>query len=44
MTPFKVFFRYYLSLLLEREGLDNVRARMIAERLKNTIEILQKYL
>ena len=44
MTPFETLFRYYPSLLPEREGLDNIRARMTAERLKNTTEILQKYL
>ena len=40
MTPFEALFKYYLSLLLERESLDNVRVRMMAERLKNTMEIL----
>ena len=40
MIPFKTLLKYYLSPLLEREGLDNVRAKMTAERLKNIIEIL----
>ena len=44
MTPFEVLLGYYLSPLLERKGLDIVRAQMIAERLKNNTIVLQKYL
>ena len=43
MTLFEVLLRYYLSLLLEREGLNVVRAQMTAERLKNNTIVLQKY-
>jgi len=41
MTLFEVLLRYYLSLLLERKGLDVVRAQMTVERLK-TIQLSSK--
>ena len=44
MTPFEALLRYYLSPLLERKGLNVVKAQMTTERLKNNTIVLQKYL
>ena len=44
MTPFEALLGYYLSPLLERKGLDVIRAQMTVERLKNNTIVFQKYL